>query len=643
MNQQSNTAGESTVDEQPRPSAIIAKQLARVRRRLFAQRAVAALPWVATIAFAAAAIVVAVDKYYPLEITWPLTLYAAAGATLVVTLAAAAVANRSELAAALELDKRCKLDERVSTALAFRAATDGKPRELAPSQVAVRRAVEADAEQAVAKVDVRSAFPIVASRRLAWPLVPTCAAIAVALWLAPHVPPTAPAAAAVQQAQVQMKETAKTLEKKLAEKKAEAEKLQLVEAQKLLEKLQEEARRIKAADKVDRKESLVKLNEVAKQIQERREQVSGADEMKKQLSRLRAKNPGTSEKLTRALSEGKFGEAAEQIEQLKKELESGKLDPEQKKKIADQLQNLQKQVEQMAKAQEERRKEAEKQLADKKNQPGNSKDGSSKDGKPDGKQSSGDQAGQKNGSQKDGSQGGAGDESKLAEQLSKLASQQQSLDSLQKALDQASQGMQNGKGSDAAQGLQDLQKQLDQLSQQANESDLLDRGLQDLADSKAQFGEGQAGDQQPGGGEQSNSLAGSGQQSDSEGGGGENGDGKNGNGQGLGAQGQGNAGGKGNQPGSGIGRGVGNNFDGGDSKLTGTFDTRVKQQVGEGAFRVIGPTDGPNAKGKALEAIRDQEQAVATGREAQTLESQALDRSRREQKKQYFEALRKAD
>lgn len=637
----------STDDEAAGPasaplSPTIVKQLAMVRRRLLAERFVALFPWIATIAFALAAGVVGVDKYYPLGIAWPMVLGIAAGATLVVTLVAAAFTNRTDLAAAVELDRRCRLDERVSSAYALRAAAETKPQWLSPTESAVRRAIEADAEQAVAKVDVRGAFPIVGSRKLAWPLVPTAIAIAIAIWLVPHVPPTAPAVAAVQQAQVQMKETAKTLEKKLAEKKSEAEKLQLVEAQKLLEKLQEEARKIKAADKVDRKESLVKLNEVAKQIQERREQVAGADEMKKQLSRLKAKNPGTSEKLTKALSEGKFGEAAEQIEQLRKELESGKLDPDQKKKIADQLQNLQKQVEQLAKAQEERRKEAEKKLADKKNQQGESKDGkqdgSSKDGQQDGKQAAG--------SQKNGSKSGS-NESELAEQLSKLASQQQSLDGLQKALDQASQGIQSGKGSDAAQGLQDLQKQLDQLSQQASEGDLLDRGLQDLADSKANFGDGQQGDQQTDGGGQSppGQNGGQGRPGDGQPAGGQNGQGKNG--QGLAGPGQGqnqgNSGGKGNQPGSGIGRGVGNSFDGQDPGLTGTFDTRVKQQVGAGAFRVIGPTDGPNAKGKALEVIRDQEQAITKGREAQTLESQALDRSRREQKKQYFDALRKAD
>jgi hypothetical protein len=271
---------------------IIAKKLAIVRRRLLAERVAAVFPWFATGAFAVAAIVVALDKYYPLGIEWPVALGVAAGAAVMATLIAGAMTTRSELAAAVELDRRCRLDERVSTALALRPAADEQSAAgSSAADVAARRVVEADAEAAVAKVDVRSSFPLAPSRRLAWPLVPIAAAVALALGLSPTVPPASPAAAAAEQAQAQMKETAATLEKKLEEKKLEAEKLKLVEAQKLLEKLQEEARKIKAATQIDQKETLLKLNDLAQQMEQRREQVSGAEAMKKQLSRLRSKNP----------------------------------------------------------------------------------------------------------------------------------------------------------------------------------------------------------------------------------------------------------------------------------------------------------------------------------------------------------------
>jgi len=618
---------------------LIAQKLAIVRRRLFAERIVAVFPWIATGVFAVAAIVILVDKYYPFGVTWQLALGVAAGATAIASLIAGAMTSRSELAAAVELDRRCGLEERVSTALALRPFAESEAEGKSAAEVAARRAVEADAERAVAKVDVSESFPLSPTRRLAWPLVPVAAAIVLALWLSPAVPPVSPTAAAAEQVQAQMKETAATLEKKLEEKKTEAEKLKLVEAQKLLEKLQDEARTIKAATEVDQKETLVKLNDLAKQIQERRDQVAGADAMKKQLSRLRAKNPGTSEKLTKALGDGNFKAAAEQIEQLKKELESGKLDPKQKQQMADQLDRLQKQVSQLAKAQEERRKEAEQQLAAKQNEAKQNGDGESKDGNNgDSKQGDRKQDGQgEQASSKAGSQPGAMDESALAEQLSKMASQQQSLDGLQEALEQASKGMQQGSGSEASQGLGNLQKQLDNLAKQASESDLLDRGMRDLAECKSGLCQGQDPNAQAQGKGQGN---GAGSKPGQNGGPGQAGDG-----QGLAGDGQGNGNGNGqtNEPGNGIGRSGTGGLNGEGPGMTASFDSRVKQQIGTGAFRVIGPSDGPNAKGKALEVIRDQERAVVAGRESQTLESQSLDRSRREQKKQYFDSLRKAD
>ena len=665
-------------------SGTIAKKLAAVRRRLLAERVVAVFPWFACGAFAAAAIVVAVDKYYPLGISWPMALGAAAAAAVIATLAAGALTTRSELAAAVELDRRCRLDERVSTALALRPAAKTTGAGVSAAELAARRAVVADAEAAVAKVDVRAPFPLAPSRRLAWPLVPIGIAVAMALWLAPTVPPTSPTATAGEQVQTQMKETAASLEKKLEETKQEAEKLKLVEAQKLLEKLQEEARKIKAATQIDQKETLLKLNDLAQQMEERREQVSGAEAMKKQLSRLRSKNRSDSEKLTDALGEGKFREAAEQIAQLRKELESGKLDPKQKQEMADQLERLQKQVEQLAKAQEERRRQAEEQLASKQSeakpsgereskdgaegeskqegaQQGGSKQNESKQGgsKQDGKKPSG--AGEQ-ASSKSGSKSGTADQADLAEKLSQAAAgQQKSLDDLKNALEQAAQGMQQGQSRDASKALNDLQQQLDDLAKQQSESQLLEKSLQDLAESKAALSRGAK--SKDGGGEQSGasgqsagknggaSRPGDGQAGDGGSGNGQTANGKSGRsgqgqgmaGQGRGGDGQGGGSGRSNEGGTGIGTGVGSGLDGQAPNQTATFDSRIKQQTGTGAFRIIGPTDGPNAKGRALEAIREQERSLVTGREAQTLESQTLDRSRREQKKQYFDTLRKAD
>jgi hypothetical protein len=168
---------------------------------------------------------------------------------------------------------------------------------------------------------------------------------------------------------------------------------------------------------------------------------------------------------------------------------------------------------------------------------------------------------------------------------------------------------------------------MDDLARQSAEQRLLDGGLQDLADCKSGMCQGQGGPpgngQKPGNGDQ----AGNGNR------GGNRGNRQGGNGKLGGGVG-------GSKAGHGIGPGPGNDGDEPEAK---TFDSRVAQQVKEGQFRVMGPTDGPNAKGRVLDEIRRQATEPSPESEAAALENQALDRSRRQQKRQYFDTIRKGE
>jgi hypothetical protein len=175
-----------------------------------------------------------------------------------------------------------------------------------------------------------------------------------------------------------------------------------------------------------------------------------------------------------------------------------------------------------------------------------------------------------------------------------------------------------------AKSLGELQDQLDNLGGKLEEMKLLEQGMLDIDEAKSELTQGDDEEGQEG-------KSGKGSQ-------GRPGDQQN-------AQAQNGQGGPPNgASGDGIGNQPGNRPENptveNDKDL---FDSRVRAQTKPGEMRIIGPTDGPNAKGEALEIIREQTESVKEQGPAQALDRQPLDRSRRDQKKQYFDALRKAE
>ncbi len=474
-------------------------------------------------------------------------------------------------------------------------------------------AVYADAERAAARIDAKQAFPLALPRRAAWPLVPAAIAVGLAIWFTPQIT-TNPAGETLEAAPAaHVQEHAKELAKKLEERRKEAELMKLAEAQRLLDKLREEALKLQSADKVDQKDALLQLSDMASELAERRKDVGAAQQLQKELSKLRSKKKGPADEFSEALSQGNYRGAADKLEQLRKELAAKQLAPEKKKQLEQQLQQLQKQLEQMADARKEMQKDLEQKARD-------AAEGAGKSGEQKNSGSQGGDFDNPSGAPNPGERAGD-DPVALAESLSQLAAENSELEALKNAFEQASQNMQSGDEANAEKSLESLQEQLEQMAQQAGESELLQKSLDDLAECKSGMcAGGKPGDArqgQQGGKEQ---RPGAGQQ---------------GLAQGKGQQGQ-QPGGL--QPGRGVGPGLGK--DGANTDVAGGFDSRVRGDVGAGPMRAVGPTDGPNAKGKVLDTIRRQADAVAGNTETQKLEHQSLDRSRREQKKQYFDALR---
>jgi hypothetical protein len=480
--------------------------------------------------------------------------------------------------AALELDRRCNLHERVSSTVASIKASSG--------DAAATTSLIADTEQALAKVDVATVFSLSMSRRWWRPLVPAIAALAGAFWLVPNAPTTRVAAAAPTSQSI--KQATARLERKMSEKERRAEELKFIEAQRLLEKLKDETQRLQTESSLDRKEVLLRLNDLAKQLEERRRAVAIASELKHDLRQVQSKASRPEESLNQSLRRGDFHRAAEHLKQIREQLRSGVLDDQRQQELRQQLNEMQQQLAAAVERQRQRQAAAEMQLA----------------------------SGLNKTAANDADAPSPAETSKLRDRAASAAAESERLKQLQRSIADAADGMERRRDSDTQRALEGLQKQLDQLASENDEQQLLEQGLQDITDAKMEIGRADDPSSQTARTEGEPSPESNGRESGA---------------------------GQGDEPGlGGLKPGVGTkqNETPTSEEASRTTDARVRAQLGAGPLSVVGSSDGANAKGRALQVIREQAEARTGDTQPQPVGRQTLDRSQRAQKREYFDALR---
>ena len=434
------------------------RQVRRAQRRLATQRLVGALGWCWFVGLLAALILIAVDKFHPFGLAAGVLAAGAVGGALaggfLAALGWAFWTRRAPLEAAIEIDRRYQLKERVSSTLAMAPAA---------RETEAGRALVEDAARRLGRIDVAEKFAVAPSRRLLLPVLPGLAALLVALLVSPAVRSQAsanPAAAAQQQDQV--KKTVEVLRRKLADRQHKAEQEKLKDASNLLKKLEEATKELAAQP--DREKAMVKLNDLSRQIQQRRQALGGAEKIKKQLEQIQKIDQGPADKLAQALERGNFKQAAAELNKLKEQLAGNKLDDNRKQEMAKQLQQMEQKLNQMADAAKTAQGDLQKQM-----------DQLRRDG-----------------------QGEAAD--KMAAQLEKLmqeAPQMQQMQELARKLSKCSkclckggkggkggQAGKDGQGADAAKAMDELQAGLDQVQKQLDELESLDAAMEQLADAR---------------------------------------------------------------------------------------------------------------------------------------------------------------
>lgn len=547
------------------------QQVARARRRLVLEQFSGRLVWCLVGALTLAAIAVAVPRIVIVENLLPSWDTAwLIGAIVVGVLAAAAwtvVKHRSQLDAAIEIDRRFDLRERVASSLSL--SDEDQATEAG-------NAVVNDALRAVKRIDVDEKFRLKLDRRAWWPLVPAAIVFALVTFVEYRsarsgLDPNAPA---IQTQQV--KQSAEALRKKIEQLNKKSHEKDLKKAENVFKQIEQGVRELEEKKDLDRTKAAVKLNNIAEQLEERRQQLGGKDGLKEQFQSMKNLGAGPAEKAAQAMKQGDWQKARQEFEKLAKDLKEGKLSDADKEKLMKQLQNIKEKLEGANESRKQAMENLKQQIEQQKQQGNIAKAG------------------------------------QLQQKLDRMQKQQQQMEKLQQMAQQMAQmqqALQQGDGQKAAAALDQMARQLAQMQQDMNELEMLDAAMEQLELAKlamaceACMGEGCQ--------ECQGNMAGMNSLNE------------------MMSQRQGD--------GMGAGRGIGDRPD--EENPTNLRDTRVRQKPGQGAATFAGMVDGPNLKGDVAQTIKQEMDTLST-RPADPLTNERLTKSRREHAEEYFKTLR---
>jgi uncharacterized coiled-coil DUF342 family protein len=327
------------------------RQLSKATRRLFFRTMLTCVFWGWFVAFLLSAGWFLTQPYLAETLPGGVRLLVGGsliGAATLIGLIVALFRAPAKLAAALLLDERFGLKERVTTSLTLSPELKGTP---------AAQALLADVNQRIAQVDVGSRFPL----RVSWitSLAPACAAL-LALAAFYYRPPSSQATLRANEVKAQAPENAAEIEQKLNQlKKRPAEKRQVERA------MSEELKRIEAeldqianrprANKEQLKERIKEMTALEDRLKNReREMAERSRSMKQQLQQMErmagksGNEDGPAKDLQKALSQGNMEQAKEEMEKLSKKLKENRLTAQEKEQLAKQLKKLQEELERAA-------------------------------------------------------------------------------------------------------------------------------------------------------------------------------------------------------------------------------------------------------------------------------------------------------
>jgi hypothetical protein len=421
---------------------VLRQQIRRARRRLALQRFVSLVCWHWFGALLLAAGVIGVDYFRPLGVAtwvWPV---GALGLGIVTAVFWIVVTRRNELEAALEIDRRFGLKERVSSTLAL---------ELEQLETPAGKALVDDAVKRVARLHVADQFRLKFSRWAWLPLVPGAAAFLLVLFLHPAVGENPLGGSTEKKEQKTVKTAVKHVTQKFTEQKKKAAEKNLKLAEEAFAKLEAGLKRLDKDTPADRKQAMVELNDVKKELEKRREQLGGGEKLQEQLKQLKDIHQGPADKLADAMRAGDFKAAQNELKQIRDKLAKGDLDDKAKQDLTKQLDQMEQKLSQLSKAHEQLKQDLKKQIAEKK------------------------------------AKGQKKEAEELQKQLTKLQQKDAQIQQLKKMgekLGECSKCMKEGDQAGAKAAMDGMKAQLDELAEQADEMAMLDEAMGELDEAK---------------------------------------------------------------------------------------------------------------------------------------------------------------
>lgn len=563
----------------------IREQVARAWRRLVWEQFLARAGWCLFAALVVAAVALAVPRLFVIESLprgWD--AWCLLGGVLAGLVAAALwtyFSHRTALDAAIEIDRQFALRERVASSLSLsdeEAASDAG------------QALMSDALRAVSRIEVGEKIRV-RTERSAWlPLVPAVLALVLVAFFDNRQAASIANAAETADVTEQVQRSVESARKKIAERRRQAKLQGLDLDEGLFERIERRTGELAEKNDVDRTEAAIELNDLAKQIEQRQQQLGGEEGLKRQFQTMKQLGAGPADKAAQALQSGDFQSALEETQQLQQQLQNDQLDDEARQQLADQLDKMQQAIDDAVRAHQQAQDDLQQQI------------------------------------ERERQQGNLAEAGELQQQLDQLQQQQPMMNMLSQfgvQLGQCQQGLQQGNSGQANDAMAQMSQQLGQMQQQASELEMLQDALDQLQQaknamacshcqgqgcSKCQGGPGGSlahGNQGP-----TTPLAGSGDQSSG-------------------------------TPGGGIGTGQGDGLMSG-KETTGNAqfrDERVRPKLGSGPGVFAGLVDGPNVKGQAVEALKE-EMANLSAEPADPLTIERLPRTRRDHAEDYFHLLR---
>ncbi len=428
----------------------IEQQVLRARRRLILARFGKAFSLTLFVALIVATVAIAVPAIRVMDVDFSKWTYgwiggAAMGALVLAGLYAIVTAP-SVASVAAEVDRRFGLRERVSSSMSLGA----KDRE-----TDFGLALIADAEKRAEQLSLADRFPL-RPNRLGWLPLSIVPVLAIVLMLVePMSQTSASGTASVDPLEAKQVQTvASQLKKRIVQQKRKADAEGLKEAKELYEKMESQLDKVMTKKDMDRKDAMIALNDLKKQLEERREQLGSSEQMRRAMSQMSGLESGPGEKVAKSIEKGEFSKAEEAVKELAEKVRDGKLTDEEKEQLKKQVEQMAKALEKNAEAHEQKKQELERQIEKAK-----------KEGRGD-------------------------DAAKLQQEMNQLQqkdAQMQQMSKMAEAMNGAAKAMQQGQGGEAADALQKMADQLGEMSDEMAELEDLESSLDQLSESKSQM------------------------------------------------------------------------------------------------------------------------------------------------------------